>query len=195
MLLVEGLDDENVVRHLCRRAGLEDKFHIKNKDGKDALLKGISIEAKVSDREALGILVDADSDVQCRWNEVTEKLLQADVATPDEPDPSGTVIDNKPRVGIWLMPDNVSKGELEDFFVGMIPRDDPVWPRSKAYICGIPILEREFASGKTLRAKVHSWLATRPKPGLMGAAIRDGYLNPDTSGAVRFVDWLRRLFT
>ena len=194
MLLVEGLDDKNVVWHLCRRAGIENRFHIKSKNGKDSLLKAIRNEASVSGREALGILLDADNDVQSRWNEVTQKLSQADVTTPDEPDPSGTIIPNRPRIGIWLMPDNVSAGQVEDFFAGMIASDDPVWPRSEAYIDGIPIHDRKFASGKTLRAKVHSWLATRARPGLMGAAIGDGYLNPDAPGAGLFVAWLNRLF-
>ena len=56
------------------------------------------------------------------------------------------------------MPDNVSVGQVEEFFAGMIAHDDPVWPRSEAYVDGIPVLDRKFASGKTLRAKV-SFLA------------------------------------
>ena len=92
------------------------------------------------------------------------------------------------------MPDNVSVGQVEEFFAGMIAHDDPVWPRSEAYVDGIPLLDRKFTSGKTLRAKVHSWLATREEPRMMGAAIGAGDLNADAPDAVRLVDWLRRLF-
>ena len=92
------------------------------------------------------------------------------------------------------MPDNVSVGQVEEFFAGMIAHDDPVWPRSEAYVDGIPVLDRKFASGKTLRAKVHSWLATREEPRMMGSAIGAGDLNADAPDAVRLVDWLRRLF-
>lgn len=101
---------------------------------------------------------------------------------------------SKPRIGIWLMPDNVSAGQVEEFFAGMIPSDDPVWPRSEGYIDGIPAADRKFASGKMLRAKVHSWLATRAEPRLMGAAIGAGDLNVSARDAVRLVAWLNRLF-
>jgi len=76
----------------------------------------------------------------------------------------------------------------------MIPTNDPVWPRSEAYIDGIPAADRKFATGKTLRAKVHSWLATRAEPRMMGAAIGAGDLNVRTLDAVGIVDWLRQLF-
>lgn len=92
------------------------------------------------------------------------------------------------------MPDNVSAGQVEEFFASMIPNADPVWPRSEAYIDGIPAADRKFGSGKTLRAKVHSWLATRADPRKMGAAIRAGDVNVGAPDAVRLVDWLRRLF-
>ncbi|MDE0446871.1 MAG: hypothetical protein OXH96_09385 [Spirochaetaceae bacterium] len=92
------------------------------------------------------------------------------------------------------MPDNVSAGQVEEFFAGMIPSDDPVWPRSEAYIDGIPAADRKFASGKVLRAKVHSWLATRAEPRMMGAAVGAGDLNVGAPDAVRLVAWLNRLF-
>ena len=93
------------------------------------------------------------------------------------------------------MPDNVSGGQVEEFFAGMIPKDDPVWPRSEAYVDRIPAADRKFSSSKSLRAKVHSWLATREKPRMMGAAIGAGDLNIEAPGAVQLVDWLRRMFS
>ena len=194
VLLVEGPDDKHVVNHLCRGTELENRFNIDDKGGKDPLLAAIRNEVRVSGREALGILLDADNDVQSRWNAVIHALSRVNVTAPSEPDPSGTIIASRPRIGIWLMPDNVSVGQVEEFFAGMIAHDDPVWPRSEAYVDGIPLLDRKFTSGKTLRAKVHSWLATREEPRMMGAAIGAGDLSADAPDAVRLVDWLRRLF-
>lgn len=194
VLLVEGPDDKHVVAHLCRGSELENRFNIDDKGGKDPLLAAIGNEVRVSGREALGILLDADNDVQSRWDAVTHALSRVDVAGPGVPDPSGTIIDSRPRIGIWLMPDNLSPGEVEEFFAGMIPSDDPVWPRSETYIDEIAVPDRMFASGKVLRAKVHSWLATRAEPRKMGAAIGAGDLNVRAPDAVRLVDWLRRLF-
>lgn len=194
VLLVEGDDDKHVVRHLCNVVGLEVKFSIDDKRGKDSLLAAIRNEVRVPGRDALGILLDADDDLQSRWNAVSEALSRVDVDAPEEPDPCGTVIDNRPRIGVWLMPNNQTPGELEEFIAGMIPTADPVWPRSGAYVDGIPTADRKFASGKTLRAKVRSWLATRERPRMMGAAIAAGDLNVGSPDAALLVDWLRRLF-
>ena len=125
---------------------------------------------------------------------VATQLRKADIVAPEEPDPAGTIIDGAPRVGIWLMPNNQASGELEDFVARMIPTNDTVWPLSEKYVDGIPKDARKFKPGKTLRAKVHSWLATREAPRKMGAAIGAGDLNVAAPEAVRFVEWLRRLF-
>ena len=92
------------------------------------------------------------------------------------------------------MPDNQSPGELEDFIVKMIPNDDPVWPRSTAYITEIPEEDRKFKEGKILRAKVHAWLAAREKPRPMGLAIKTKDLNISVESCQTFVNWLRELF-
>ena len=55
VLLVEGQDDEHVVRHLCKSKGLEKNFCIKQKNGKVELLKSITMEVKAPERTAVGI--------------------------------------------------------------------------------------------------------------------------------------------
>ena len=92
------------------------------------------------------------------------------------------------------MPNNESPGELEDFVAAMIPQGDAVWPLSEAYIEGIPVAARRFQPSKTLRAKVHSWLATREEPRQMGSAIGVGDLDVSVPDAVTLAAWLRRLF-
>ena len=92
------------------------------------------------------------------------------------------------------MPDNVSAGELEDFIQRLVPDDDAVWPRAQQYVDDIPVAARKFAPGKTLRAQIHAWLATRAEPRKMGAAIGVGDLNATDPLATQFVDWLQRLF-
>ena len=194
LLLVEGADDEHVVRHLCSREPSIPNFAISDKKGFPRLKDAISPEIKVAGRTALGILVDADDDVDARWQAVGHRLRQAAVDTPTRTTAAGTVVEGKPRVGIWLMPDNGSAGELEDFIQRLLPTGDPVWPRAQRYIDEIPDAHRKFAAGKTLRAQIHAWLATREEPRKMGAAIGAGDLNVTHPLATQFVDWLRRLF-
>ena len=195
VLLVEGHNDMHVVAHLWgQRYNTGPDFRISVKDGIDELLQSIRGEILNDERTAVGILVDADDCLMSRWQAVTDKLKTADITPPPNPISLGTIIESNPRVGVWLMPDNQSPGELEDFIKAMIPPYDPVWPLSESYIDGIPQEDRKFTSGKTLRAKVNAWLATREAPRPIGTAIRAGDLDVNAQISSNFVNWLQQLF-
>ena len=194
ILLVEGQDDKHVVRHLCDRHGSMPTFHTLDKGGVDKLLAAIGPEIKSPGRKVVGIVVDANDDWKSRWDAVADKLKEANIQPPSVPHDDGTIICEVPRIGIWLMPNNRSSGELEDFVRTMIPSEDPVWPLSVIYIDNIPVAARKFAADKALRAKLYAWLATREAPGRMGSAIGRGYLGVDDGPGATFVDWLQRLF-
>ena len=195
VLLVEGVNDKHVVCNLSQRLVPKLKFKCVEKKGIDNLLKAISTEIKVSGRQAVGIVADANDNVQNRWQAISDKLSDTDVQPPKKLESDGIVIQGKPRVGVWLMPDNSSPGELEDFVIKLLPKDDPVWPRANQYIDGIPSDEREFREHKAMRAKLYAWLATREAPQQMGAAIGRSSLDADRPPAKRFANWLSRLFT
>ena len=194
VLLVEGLDDKYVIEALCKRVGLEPEPHVERKQGVDALLRSLDTEANAPGVLAMGVVVDADDSVESRWQAVADRLRRANIELPAAPQQSGTIISGEPRVGVWLMPNNQSQGELEDFVLEMIPTADPVWPRARSYIDGIPESHRKFAAGKILRARVHAWLAAREEPRQMGQAVRANDLDIDVAPCRSFVDWLRRLF-
>ena len=199
VLLVEGSDEYHVINHMRRRLfgqGLDviPEFNIEVKSGIEPLFDSIEWQIKVPDLRALGILMDANSEPERRWLEVTRRLRKADVEPPATPDLSGVIIEGRPRIGIWMMPDNVSPGELEDFIAAMIPDGDPIWPLSQSYIKDIPETHRKFKPPKTLRAQVHAWLAAREDPRPMGLAIKAGDLDVNAEVCRRFADWLRTLF-
>ncbi len=199
VLLVEGQDDKHVVLHLCRRSESMPTFCISDKDGIARLLDSISPEIKVSGRKSVGILVDANDEPENRWKAIRSRFQQLDLHLPEEPEPNGTILSAVPpavpRIGIWLWPDNQCPGELEDFVKSMIPSKDPVWPRSEEYIDRIPEPDRKFLPGKEMKAKIYAWLATTKTPGRMGTAIKAKMLDADGPLALKFTDWLRRLFT
>lgn len=194
VLLVEGQDDKHVVHHLCSRSERMPSFDIVDKDGIPNLLRSIGPEIKVPGRRAVGILVDANDDLEARWSAVGDRLQIQHFQPPAKPDPTGTVISGRPRIGIWIWPDNECPGELENFVETMIPPRDPVWPLSQVYVDGIPESDRRFSPNKTLKTKLYAWLATRKNPRRMGAAIGAGELDVDGPLATKFADWLRRLF-
>ena len=115
VLLVEGQDDKHVIRHLCARRQPIPNFEVLDKGGVHDLLSSIGPETKAPGRNVLGIVVDANDDLGSRWTAVADRLRQAKINPPDRPEPSGTIIPGRPQVGIWLMPNNLSSGELEDF--------------------------------------------------------------------------------
>ena len=196
VLLVEGPDDKHVAIHVSHSSPDMPDFLVIDKGGIHNLLHSIPLEIRVEGRVAVGILVDANDDVQSRWQAVTDRLRRAGIQLPASPAPRGTIVDvdGRPRVGVWLMPDNESPGELEGFFASMIPPGDPVWPLSEAYIDDIPEESRRFAQRKILKAKVHAWLATRERPRPMGSAIDAGDLDMNAANVLGFPAWIRDLF-
>lgn len=196
LLLVEGQDDKHIVRRLHERFSSDLVFSIRVAGNVEKCIEAIIPEMQVSGRKAVGVLVDADDAPLKRWNEVRSRFREADVTIPGRPAPDGAIINSQqsPRIGIWLMPDNKSAGEIENFIRDMIPENDPVWPLSQRYIDNIPNKHRKFRQRKALRAQLYAWLATRRLPGRMGAAIKSGDLNARAANSMRFMDWLRALF-
>ena len=198
VLLVEGKTDEIFVGRLWERRQLKIRnWAIRPKNSVEALLDSIKNEVNVSDREVLGIIVDANNSLNNRWRAIRGRLQNANIDAPVCADPCGTVIEatlRTPRVGVWIMPDNVSSGELEDFVGQMVPPRDPVWPKSKTYIQNIPDSERKFTAAKEKRAIVHAWLAVRKNPRQIGQAVLANDLDIDNELCTRFSNWLIRLF-
>ena len=205
VLLVEGQDDKHVVEHIAKRAGSVPSFAVLDRGGVDKLLKGVAVEIMRPRQVAVGLILDANDNPEGRWKSVSSELgsMQNDfnvkIDLPIRPCRTGTIVEetlDTPRIGVWLMPDNCSNGELEDFVQQMIPKNDPVWPLAKRYIEGIPKEAREFPESKTRKAEIRAWLATRAEPGLMGMGSAIGKRDLEISGSlcVDFVNWLNRLF-
>ena len=195
ILLVEGQDDKHIIRHLREKFLPTVGFCIRETGNKEQLLAAISPEVKAHGRTVIGIVVDADDNVGSRWDAVSGRLQRAGIDdVPKSLCQYGTIINHTPRVGVWLMPDNRSRGEIENFVHTMIPESDAVWPRAKEYIRDIPDMQRKFSRNKISRAEIYAWLATRETPGRMGTAIRLGDLTADGELCASFLKWIENLF-
>lgn len=218
ILLVEGQDDRHLIWQICRkepslfsttRVGHEfmtvtllhqgTTFQIIEKGNRREVVNSIRSEVLKSDVEAVGILVDADASVTGCWNSITNGFARTGVTLPAGPTAGGTIISKSgdlPRIGIWMMPDNVSSGEVENFVLGMISTGDTVWPLSQNYIDRIPLTQRKFANTRTKidKAKLHAWLAARKEPGRMGAAVGAADLSVNASQCQQFLKWITDLF-
>jgi len=201
ILLVEGKDDEHVVKHLCNHYDLPHIDEIVEHEGFENLIIAFPTRLKESDLGSLGVLVDADSDPTNRWQALRDRLHLAGYAdVPDIPALNGTILDPPPesllpRLGIWLMPDNRTAGALEDFLRLLVPADSTLLDHAEKSIDAIPREERRFALADRPKALIHTWLAWREKPGRpLGTAITARFLDADLAEVKPFVAWLRALF-
>lgn len=191
VLLVEGQDDEHVVKHLCDRSGLTRNFDIVPKGGFTELSRSITVELAAPGQLALGVVVDANDNPAARWQTVRDRCRHRGIALPSEPEPRGVVVEGPPSVGVWLMPDNQNPGQLEDLVAAMIPEEDVVWRLAREFVDRIPEPERPDPA---IKAQVHAWLAARAAARPMGSAIGTGHLAASSPAAISFINWLRHLF-
>ena len=191
LLLVEGPDDKHVVVHLLARSGLTLNFDIDQKGGFPELSKSIPVELVVPGRSALGVVVDANDNPAARWQAIRDRCKRRGITLPGEPDPGGVVVEGRPRVGVWLMPDNRSPGQLEDLIAAMIPAEDVVWRLAQEFVDHIPEPDRPKPA---IKAQVHAWLAARAAARPMGSAIGTGHLDASSPPATSFISWLQLLF-
>ena len=141
-LLVEGKNDRHVIWALCNQYQLPETFSVevaeeKGTEGIEALLAGLPARIDEPKLQTLGIVVDADQDLLARWQAVRNRLLNSGYQTiPTVPPPNGGVYTqpDKPKIGIWLMPDNQLPGMLEDFVAHLIPSDDSLRPKAEAIL-------------------------------------------------------------
>lgn len=195
-LLVEGSDDLHLIRNLARAHGVSlDRDEILDCGGVDALLHESLPLHLLGSYTSIGVVVDADLDLQSRWQAVRDRLEKSGYAVPVTPDPGGMIITTRrPVVGVWVMPDNALSGTLEDFARQLIAEDDDLWPCVERSVATIPAESRRFHQASERKAQIHTYLAWQQDPGTpLGLAITKKYLQTDAALALTFANWLKGL--
>lgn len=200
ILLVEGTDDRHVIMHLCGNRGLPE-LEIRQYGGVSKLLPNLPVQLKASDVDVLGVVLDADTDLNARWDSLKNLLAQVGyTGLPYKPISTGTIIDAPadallPKVGIWIMPNNTTTGNLEDFLRFLVPSESKLFAHVQNSVAGIPEEERRFHKNMKSKAVIHTWLAWQEEPGKpLGTAITARYLDHEVPQVDDFVVWLRDLF-
>ena len=174
LLVVEGPDDSRFLSALLRHLGREGEFDIRSLEGVSNFSQmmqtfpGISGFAQV---ESLGVIRDADQNAQSAFQSVCSALGNAHLSVPERP---LSIAGEKPRVSVFIWPDCQSVGTLETLCLLSV-RDDPAMDCVEQYFeCLTHQLE---TIPKTLhKAHLHTFLASREKPGLrLGEAAEKGY--------------------
>ncbi|MGO9469823.1 MAG: DUF3226 domain-containing protein [Isosphaeraceae bacterium] len=209
-LHVEGTDDQHSVVHLLIHNGVNyhpEQFELSPPElprlvqlkGIDLLIEGIETAVKTSTRRTVGFLLDADSPLIDRWRRVTQKLRNVGVhEIPERPPAEGFIgesTDFKTRVGVWLMPDNVQDGKLEDFLLTLVKEHDALIGHARSSTDEARNHGASFSEPDMIKAIIHAWLAWQKEPGLpYGTAIKARYFKHDSPTAGTFVKWFKSLY-
>lgn len=201
ILLVEGKDDEHVLKHICGNRGIPELDSIEPIGDAERLLDHFPIRLRASNEvgDAVGVVIDADTDLDSRWQSIHRRLKEIGYRqVPANPDPNGTILlppDRSllPRAGFWIMPDNRTPGILEDFLQFLIPQPDALFNHAAASVDSLP--EQRFTDLDRPKALMHTWLAWQKEPGKpYGTAITAKFLDPNLPQADILASWLKKLF-
>lgn len=205
IIRVEGTNDLHTIAvllqlHAFQMEKLPRDVEIEEKKGKAPLLDTIGTAIKASTGQAVGFVIDADTDVSATWAAVRLQIEGAIGKTPKLPKEcprKGSVIDIadlKSRVGVWIWPDNTNPGILEDFLQGLVTASDPVLPIAESATNDAKKAGARFKSAYHRKAVVHAWLAWQKEPGRpFGVALKAKYFDHNAPFATAFVGWVRRL--
>lgn len=178
VLLVEGSSDHHLVRNLWLADGRDGAaFEVDVRDGLTNLREAFRGYLLSSEVERLGVIADADDSAANRWQGFYQALVREGYRpVPRQPVADGLVLHRPqlsvPVVGLWLMPDNVSAGRLEDFLAQLVRGTDPLWPRAEKVVDEIPPEHVRFKPQHRSKAHAHTWLAWQKEPGVrLGQAV------------------------
>lgn len=169
-LLVEGRDAEVLFRALLSAQGLtgiqvQDFGSITELRG---FLKALVRAPGFAEVVTLGVVRDAETDAAAAYQSVCGALAHAELPAP------GALAGVLPRTAVFILPDGAAPGMLETVCLESVT-GDPATP------CLDPFFECVRQQGGTLpgnmvKARLHAFLATRPKPNLLlGQAAHAGY--------------------
>ncbi|TMQ06440.1 MAG: hypothetical protein E6J90_42235 [Deltaproteobacteria bacterium] len=204
ILIVEGKDEVRVLAELLELAGIpwpkgNEPVDIEEKDGISNILERGFIETtlKASGVNAVGILVDANGDPTLRWEQVRNRVAESYPGFPEDLSPAGAihVVADKPRIGDWIMPDNVRAGMLETLLLALRTGDPMLHDHARDVTQQAHELGAPFRDTHREKAELHTWLAWQDPPGRqLHDAVRAKALPPAPPVTDAFVAWFRQLF-
>ena len=198
-ILVEGKTDEFLLGILLNDLGIIQPTLTGCGSKKEAIRDFENLVKGTGD--FAGIIVDADTSAMETWKSIYARLSRSDLrfegegnneGIPNNLPKDGLILNTKPRIGVWIMPNNKRQGEAEDFIIDLIPSNDKIWKLADEYIETVCKIDGEIK--KKSKAKLYSWLAACDPNRQPGAALDVKRLNRDNENWRNFENWARRLF-
>jgi hypothetical protein len=205
LLLVEGKDDLRTVPELVEKGGVlwgppkAEIVRIHETDGYENMAAQFGSQLKNAGLLRIGVLVDANTDPAARWRSLCA-MVATECLLPPAPPAGGVVVPRTAsgkRLGVWMMPDNASRGMMETFLLALRSADnapllahaettvDAAWQSHNA-----PFLEVHRD-----KALIHTWLAWQNPPGRqLHDAVKQKMLDPALPYAAPFIAWFKSLY-
>lgn len=146
---------------------------------------------------AVGIVVDANGDPASRWEQLRDRVAASYSGFPADLPVAGAihVVAGKPRIGVWIMPDNVRAGMLETLLLALRIGDQVLHDHARDATTHARVLGAPFRDTHREKAELHAWLAWQDPPGRqLHEAVRSRRLPPAPPVTDAFVAWFRKLF-
>jgi hypothetical protein len=206
VLLVEGKDDkyaiiEFMAHHVPWGNNKRDRpLNVVPCNGAEELLAPEFITVQLMSREVqiLGIILDADDKIKSRWRSVRSRCISFFPNLPKDPAGDGVIVtnDDGKRLGIWIMPDNRTRGMIETFMAFLVPDpEEPIWTHA------VTATGEAVKKGACCRdchrdkANIYTWLAWQDPPGQsIGGALKQNMFNAQAPYGAPFVSWFKTLF-
>lgn len=217
-LLCEGSSDIFFIANFKDLVGLE---HLKptgeptsdNLDGQGEsfVFKKLPEAIYISGLRSLGVVLDADNDLQGKWKKIADLLkakgfekYNSNFELP-EITKEGIIVDfERFRFGLWFWPDNEREGDLETLLEELI-EDDKGFPISKSTVN--QVIEDNLSALKEKdrrKSQIHTWLGFQKEPGRpIGQSVKNGSINLfkedgktlKNETLILFKFWLQRLYS
>ena len=176
LLVVEGKEEGLFFEAFNRHLGLQ-KIQVLPIGGKErlsetlkALVNSPGFSGKVV---SLGIIRDADTDPQAAFQSVCNALCAAGLPIPTRPLLS-TPSDERPKVGVMILPAENESGMLEDLCLRAVAETPAMRCVTRYFEC---LRQQGLAEPRNLsKAKTQVFLASRSEAGLrLGEAAQKGF--------------------
>ncbi len=196
VLLLEGSDDCNIISKFCEDNAIRADFGFCNCGSDNQVLHKLNALLKKSDPpEVIGVILDADQNIDERYQEIKAKVADF-YNLPKNMPKDGLVHLEKgfPKLGIWIMPNNQDNGALEEFYLKLATDIDTAFINNTIQEAEKKELT-SFKSQHRKKAIMHTYFAWQDTPGMpLHAAINKIVLDNNAEIAHVFKGWLISLF-
>lgn len=174
-------------------------MNIINCDGVENLLKPKYISTQLKTPNGLthlGIIMDADEEPDNRWKSLYNACLPNIPNLPQNLPAEGLIItlESGIKFGVWMMPDNQSRGMLETFLAYLVP-DNNLWQYTQNKVIEAKQQGATYRDYHLDKANIHTYLAWQYPPGKqLHDAVKQRILNQSHPQSANFLRWLQELY-